>query len=208
MAERQLILSLVTDSRREEFSKIITQLAAQKNREERKKLFSDCFEKMSSEGQELFKLTREKETLHINHVRKTLDMMDEHPKDREAHDFSKDDLYYFVTSAKFDYRVKSDEMEELFRMETERHYELEPHHEQYEQINGRECTVDDVREMAIDRLSRNIQANGGFVDLQQMEGYIPNFTLGDNEKKRDLFRQFIAKYNSLAEEVYKELAGP
>jgi len=206
-ADRQNIISMTTNSIRDEFVWIISQLVGEDDRDRRVQLFANCLKKISDEARILFDLSRKKERHHILHVRMTLDAIEEHPKDHQPHDFSKDDLYFFVTSSKFDYRITCDDLDQLFLTETERHYRLEPHHEQFERIQNKECDTDDIREMAIDRLSRNIQSNHGSVNMDEMERYLPNFALGDKNKKLEIYRQYVKDHKELTIQCYSKFNG-
>ena len=205
---RERIINATTDEIRVEFSGIVAKLAVIFERDERLKMFFACLTTLSDDAQQLVELLSQKEQQHIDHVRMTMNKLGDFAPDRNAHDFSKDTMYFFVTSSKFDCQVKADAMDELFKMEVNYHYSMEPHHEQYERIHDRQCSSEDIREMAIDRMSRSIQSNQGSVNLEEMQKYVPNFPLGDNKSKQDQFNEFVLQYKSVTEETYRDMITP
>jgi hypothetical protein len=202
---RQKIIDATTDDIRGEFAGLVSKLVVILDRDDRVKMFVNCVAKLSDPAKQLVDLFSTKEQQHIDHVRKTLAKLSDFPKDRKLHDFSKDQLYFFVTTSNFDCRVKCEGMNDLFKMEVNRHFLLEPHHEQYERMHNKEISSDDIREMAIDRMSRSIQGNQGAVDMDNIANYVPNFPLGDNKKKRELFNQYIHQYKNITEETYRTM---
>ncbi len=144
-----------------------------------------------------------KEDDHKVFVNDLLSRIEEFPaKDREPHDFSKDPLFCFVMSFRFDCGVDTEEMRWLTATEFRNHYRQEAHHPEWETENGVECGEMDILEMAIDRLSRNLQRNDGKFDWKQMREYLPRFTLGDNGKKQQLYLSFVDKYADMVQQAY------
>jgi len=109
-----------------------------------------------------------------------------------------------------------DRFEAEFKAETRRHFGLEPHHEQYEQIHATNdtstqvpsseshCNDLDIAEMTVDRLERNLTQSGGrgSIDWITMNEYRPVFTIGDVDRKRALFDQYLIKYEPIVRSVF------
>ena len=199
-----MVTAATTDVTREEFLVLSTMLSTITDRSQRVQHYHATMATASDNAKCVTRMFSDKEKQHIDHVRNTMARIPEFSADRKPHDFSKDDLYFFVTSAKFSCGVKGEGLDKLFDIEVTRHYTLEPHHPQYEGIHGVECAPDDIREMAIDRMSRSIQVFGR-VNLDDMEKYMPDFELGDNTTKRAQYRGYLAQHKEITEGVYYEM---
>ena len=171
--------------------------------EKRKELLPCVFD-------ELYENFREKEYHHIRHVRAchsalVLQQTQEYdgalhhcPAEVEIrgislHDHTKDEFYFFVTILAFGFNLREDLPENLFQGELDRHFTLEPHHPEYEKLNahkGLRIKDRDIAEMAIDRLSRNLQFNSGKYNQEQIEKYEPRF-LFDHERRIELYRKKV-----------------
>jgi len=111
------------------------------------------------------------EIFHVQFVRmimKELTGMDNN------HDWSKDYYYMAVTILGFKMDSK-DLVKDLLEKEIEFHYELEAHHIEHMDYSKRLMTDREIREMAVDRLSRNLQFNNGEINLDQMIQFEPKF---------------------------------
>ena len=93
-------------------------------------------------------------------------------------------------------------MKSLLDEELKRHYTLEAHHPEFELYNERECSNIDILEMAIDRLSRNAQFGNSHIDLAIMKKYLPNFPKGNNDKKQELFWNYVNEYKDFVQEKF------
>lgn len=140
----------------------------------------------------------------------------EMPADVPVHDHTKDELFAFLLAMRFDVfpppKVAKDgakegaspneiaeerdpeflaTLAELAQSELDRHYKHEPHHPEYEKLTGIECSSQDLLEMAIDRLARNVQFNHGDVNMDQMTRFLPTFALGDEKRKQKEFLEAV-----------------
>ena len=150
---------------------------------------SDNLEKLSGDLWLKYRGARERELLHINHVRRVMAQL-QLGKGVEAtntskHDFSKDEWYFLVTIAKFTLGFP-DLVDSAFKEAVNEHYALEPHHPEHEKVAGKECTAYDIVEMAVDRLSRNLQFNNGTYNREQMEKFAPVFPVARDWKLGDV----------------------
>jgi len=205
----QMIRKVSSEAVKAEFLGVIEDLAAlTDHRADRLRKYSSAKKTFSAEATKVVELFTLKERQHIDHVRRVMaDSGAFHPE-RNLHDFSKDDLYFFATSAKFACGISGKEMDKLVDMETRMHYLLEPHHEAYETLHDTECSEEDLIEMAIDRMSRNIQANNGEVDLESMREFTPKFVKGSAESrasKRERYWVAVHEYQGVCEKVYREM---
>ena len=201
---QNMVVQATTDDIRQEFKELTEALEKVSRRQDRVQSFTIATSTISEGATHVLSLLGQKEQQHIDHVRETLKRIPEYPKDRNPHDHTKDNLYFFVTSAKYACRVHGPSMDKLFELETVRHYTEEPHHPEFECINGKECDTFDIMEMAVDRMSRNIQFNGHVI-LDDMKKYLPKFSLGDNEAKQESFMIFVEKYTEITEKIYWEM---
>ena len=140
------------------------------------------------------------------------------PEEVPHHDFSKDDMFAFILAMNYDVFTGKDNvvpeesdqefkdlLTKMVKMETDRHYSLEPHHQQHEELMGKECREQDILEMSVDRLARNVQFNHGNVDLERMNKFLPTFFLGDIEKKREMFVEFVSLFSETVSQCAKEM---
>jgi hypothetical protein len=79
------------------------------------------------------------------------------------HDWSKDYYYIYALAGKFKFSIADERFQKEAQEEIERHYRLETHHPEFEKTSGT-INIIDVQEMAIDRLSRNVWKNKGFIN--------------------------------------------
>ena len=180
------------------------------NREERKAIFQAHRSKFSQHTRKHLKETiLEREDVHFDFMNSIWGKIYQMqfgvklPSDYPTHDWSKDDLFAFTLAMQFDILKEATTDEEksiksqvarLARYEVDRHYTLEPHHPEYEEKTGKECSETHILEMAVDRLARNVQFNEGKVDMDKMIKFMPKFHLGDIAKKNSLYLSFVERY--------------
>jgi hypothetical protein len=102
-------------------------------------------------------------------------------------------------AGKFKFSIADERFQKEAQEEIERHYRLEPHHPEFEKNSGT-INIIDVQEMAIDRLSRNVWKNKGFINEGEMEQYLPTF-VGDNSKTK--LEQYKLYVNGMVDKVQK-----
>ena len=140
------------------------------------------------------------------------------PKEVPDHDHSKDEMFDFILAMNYDVftgknNVVPEESDQEFKdflanmvkKELDRHYTLERHHPQYEEITGKECGEHDILEMSVDRLARNVQFNHGNVDMERMKKFLPTFFLGDTEKKGKMYLDFVSLFSETVGQCAKDL---
>ncbi|KAI0214711.1 hypothetical protein LSAT2_000156 [Lamellibrachia satsuma] len=106
-----------------------------------------------------------------------------------AHDHTKDTWYMVVTALVFSMQLKElvcDVMDDVIGD----HVTAEPHHEAYFERTKEVPTHDNVLEMALDRLARNQQKNGGVYNREQMERFLPKWPRHLADKQDDLMQQY------------------
>ncbi len=177
-----------------------------RDRQERAKEFEKRLDSLSTEARDVIEQMIEKEGQHKRYMDMLLKKADEFSMKgrtvQEPHDFSKDGLFCFVMSFHFDFQTNTEEMKSLAKDEFKNHYQQEPHHPEWEGENNKECNDMDIREMAIDRLARNLQRNDGFLNYDQMIEFLPKFPLGDNEAKQKIYLEYVDKYYPLVKGAY------
>ena len=148
----------------------------------------------TEELQDLYESKRREELFHRTHVRKCMDTLKPTPSG-SRHDATKDEFYFFVTILGFDKEAGLAQYisAELLTDTIEQHYQQEAHHPQYENY-GKMVGDDDIMEMAVDRLSRNLQFNGGQYNKTQWASFEPIFTTNhkDKLKKYKNYRDSLA----------------
>ena len=122
---------------------------------------------------------------------------------RAEHDCTKDDLFLLFVPAFFAGLV---ELKDEALAEVRNHQATEPHHPEYEKWNpGKECTDEDIEEMAFDRMSRNLQfLNARRVNMEVMRDFNPKFTANDKEKN-ELYWSFVDKNVAKVEGCWGEM---
>lgn len=140
------------------------------------------------------------EYFHLEHVRKCMDKLLPH-KAPNLHDETKDEMYMFITICAFNMKDYCTINPKLLRETIKEHHKAEPHHPEFEKWNKtKRISEVNLMEMAIDRLSRNLQANGGTYNIDQLEQYLPEF-VHDHEKNLETYKEYS---NSLRQLVKKE----
>ncbi len=180
--QRRTVVTALTPEVKVECMTLATALNAIRDRQARVKELERRLEDVSSETRTLIENMVQKEEDHKQYVNSLLRQIPEFISEgRRPHDFSKDLLFCFVTSLRFDCEIDTPNVVNLTADEILNHYRQESHHPEWETQHNRECTQMDILEIAIDRLSRNIQRNDGNLNEQQMFQYLPVFPLGDNK---------------------------
>ena len=167
---------------------------------------------------------RKREYKHIQHVRLCYSTIlneqseSDNPQQYSAdetpgislHDYSKDEFYFFVTILAFSFNLKDVLPYDLLQAELDRHFTLEPHHPEYEKLNahkGLRIRDRDIAEMALDRLSRNLQFNDGKYNDSQIEKYEPCF-LFDNDRRIKLYRKHIKDFKPVVLSIWNNMKYP
>ena len=154
-----------------------------------------------------YRNARERELLHIRHVRRVLtELQTENggkPTNASQHDFSKDEWYFFVTISKFTLGFP-ELVDSAFKEAVAEHYRLEPHHPEHEKVTGNECTADNIVEMAVDRLSRNLQFNNAEYSRDQMEKFAPVFQKAQ-DLKLEMYWKAVEQHGELARKLWLEM---
>ena len=109
------------------------------------------------------------ELFHVRFVRDTYSKLS---KKESHHDWSKDLVFMAVAGIAFTLK-RADLVEDILQQEVERHFEQEDHHPESMDYTHKLMTSEQILEMAVDRLSRNLQFNEGKVDLEQMLNFEP-----------------------------------
>ena len=153
---------------------------------------------------EKYERLRENELFHIKHCRTCWKILrpDSPPS---QHDYSKDEYYFFVTIVCLSFGVKNYLPSGVFEEEVEFHYQKEPHHAQYEKLNPGAClSNEDIAEMAMDQLSRNLQFNGGEYNLELLGKYSPHF-FRDHEIRIVMFRNYVEEFKDSVQKIWWEM---
>ena len=133
------------------------------------------------------------------------------------HDHTKDEYFAFILALHFE-MLKNPETEEdkkakpqvevLVKHELDRHYIYEPHHPEWEKLHKKEISYIDIFEMAIDRLSRNVQFARGEINLAKMHQFFPKFYEGseaDIEVKKTLYWNAVLLFQEYVSKRSKEM---
>ena len=211
---------------KKEYSRIIQDV--QQNLHEERKVrighFQSVISCLSNEAKTHFNLILKREEIHSDFMKVVfpkcyaLKHRKPLPKHVPHHDCSKDDMFAFILAMNYDVFTGKDNivpeesdqefkdlLSNMVKMELDRHYTLEPHHPEYEKLTGKECQEQDILEMAVDRLSRNVQFNHGNVDVERMKKFLPTFFLGDTKKKEDMYVEFVSLFSKTVSQCAKEM---
>ena len=124
-----------------------------------------------------------------------------------THDHTKDTWYMVVTVLVFSMQLKElvfDVMDDIIG----EHVTAEPHHEAYFERTKEVPTADNVLEMALDRLARNQQKNGGVYNWEQMERFLPKWPrhLADmQEELTQQYKDYCQQHSSLVRRAWQQL---
>ena len=138
------------------------------------------------------------ERAHIACVR---DAQREVTQRASVHDHSKDTWYMVVTCIAFGMQ-KRHLVEHLLDEIIDSHVALEPHHERYHEQRGTLPSEDDVAEMALDRLARNVQKNDGVYNWPEMERYTPKWPprcRRESERLTQSYARYVCEYADLVQ---------
>ncbi len=195
------VLAALTPEVKTECLDLVSTLHAIPSRDQRSKVFEEKFKNVTPDTYILIDHMIRKEDTHKVFVNSLLQQLPDF-FGRKPHDFSKDALFCFVMSFRFDCGIDTKEMLSLSADEFLNHYRQESHHPEWETQHNEECSPIDILEMAIDRLSRNLQRNDGILDMAQMIQYLPRFPLGDNAGKQSLYLKYVEEYKAMVQNVY------
>lgn len=169
----------------------------------RKKLIPEWYQLKYEES-----LTRELD--HIRHVRASYEAI--YPDETCWHDCTKDNFYLFVTILAFNLGLKEDLPEGLLQSELDYHLGSEKHHPEYERINHTlveknpawRITSQDIAEMAVDRLSRNLAFNRGVYNDSDIKKFEPKFVY-ENERRLTNYYDFVRKFKPIVKRVWDSM---
>ena len=187
---------------------VIDFLMTLETREERNTILEDEEKRKSlfpEKDVEFYEQRRTNEYRHIKHVRSAFSKL--FPDIECHHDYTKDEFYMMMTIAAFDFKLKDQLPQELWQNELDRHLKAEPHHPEYERLNrdeGLRIKDMDVAEMAVDRLSRNLQFSGGEYDDESIKKFAPKFEY-DSEERLELYFKFINEFKQTVKTVWDEM---
>lgn len=147
---------------------------------------------------------RKEEIFHINHVRRCMDKIvpGESPN---RHDYSKDELYFFITICAFNVKdevceVPSNVLDKIISD----HHKTERHHPEFEKLNNEPLGEKDILEMVVDRLSRNLQFNQGRYNESQLIKFDPTFE-SNHENNINLYKTYINSLKTTVQETWREM---
>ena len=208
----------VPDSVREEYKRVIQQRDVNQPREARTEQFQvNVIPNLSTQTQDHLAAIFHREKIHFQFMQRIIPMAYERrygrpmPDTVKQHDHSKDKLFAFILAMSFDVFIGDhrdtelkDKLSSLVKVELDRHYSLEPHHPQHEQLTGNECTPQDILEMSLDRLARNVQFNAGQVNSERMKKFPPEFYLGDVEEKKQMYCDNVSEFKDMVQQCAME----
>lgn len=171
------------------------------SRHDANRWLSKNLDKLSGELWDKYRNARKRELLHIRHVRLVMDELNQN--DGNTHDFSKDEWYFLVTIGKFTMGYPN-LVDTAFKEAVDDHYRMEPHHPEHEKVAGIECTAADIIEMAVDRLSRNLQFNNAQYNREQMEMFAPVFPVARDWKLKTYW-EAVEQHGKLAKKLWIEM---
>ena len=161
-----------------------------------------------------FPMAFAREQQHIDLVNLVMKELHLPTTDARGHDWSKDRLYVFVMSSCFDIfhdsPVVPEPLASLRKLEVERHYKSERHHPEMEALteNGEELGPNDIAEMAVDRMCRNLQMSDDHrIDMKVMQKYLPKFHRGDVDAKLVLYSKYVEEHGGAVTRLYKKFHG-
>lgn len=151
-----------------------------------------------------YRLGLSRERLHVRHARAVMEELTKQPSN---HDWSKDSYYFFLAILYFDFEISVKALVgPAFKVEVRQHFSLERHHPEFEELNLGAPPLDDsdVMEMAVDRMSRNLQMNGGSYNMDEMRCYEPRFH-SNHEINVRLFREYVRDLAPTVKSWYERL---
>lgn len=191
--------------RSKSMNQLITHLSKLKPTNANKLLESHLWELLPADLLSRYRRLRDQETFHIAHVRNCMDQLLPDKKPNQ-HDYSKNELYFFMTICHFHMGDICSVPKKYLDDVISNHHKAEPHHPEHEKHGKKKSiTKGDIMEMAVDRLSRNLQGNQGQYDRQRIEYYYPSFCY-DHKKRLELYKQYIDNFQPLVQREWKSLA--
>lgn len=209
----------------DDFCQLITKLSGEILRKEKILLYTEWRLTVKRSTSKMLKTLALREIQHAVYISDFYRAHSELAKDITGnvpgHDHSKDDLFYavlgmsiyiFPKDKKILHADLQKSLKELCTSELNRHYIMESHHPQHEDLTGNKCNRKDVREMAIDRLSRSIQFSGGWnVDTADvLNSYMIKLTRGEEEEivdKHEYFVINVLKYRYAVQGTFRMCTG-
>ena len=151
-----------------------------------------------------YEIFREKEIKHINHVRMCMNVINSDTA-VSLHDHSKTEFYFFITVCAFSMKDHCVVDGELLKEIIREHHQAETHHPEFEIYNpDKEICWLDILEMAVDRLSRNLQANEGQFNADQIRRYEPNF-VKHHDVRIALYRTLVPHLKPLVKDRWLQI---
>ena len=189
--------AMATDSVKRELCTVAEELQALPDREERAgRLWDVLSVNADTATWDFFSAAKTRELVHKAFMKLILNVVTGYHTD---HDWSKDDLFYFVMSSWYNGGCQDNEaMRALKNEELDRHYGLERHHPEREMTDpGFHCSTCDIREIALDRMSRNLQfGETGFIDQDRMRQFVPKFYKGNVPVKTAHYLQTVEELST------------
>ena len=167
----------------------------------------------------------EMELRHINHMIMTMNKVNEKKygcgvKETSIHDHTKNMYYFFMTCGKYSiFSAPKDKqlwnkLKDLipggFDVECDKivkmHTRSEKHHPEFEyELDACAISDEDIVEMCVDRMSRNIYANNGSIDMDQIfKFFMPKFKY-HNESRSAYFQKCAIELRPIVEDTYRLL---
>ena len=161
------------------------------------------------------------EKRHIMLVRAAMDEINAERQARDPtyrffpsrHDYTKDAAYIFCTLMHFRYNIQH-LVSQYTQPMIDRHVSSEPHHPEFENKEYMKTPLldeDNILEMAIDRISRNIQFSKGDFNQEQFMKFMPAFRNFKNPgqpdvERLDIYMSFVNEKNiSLVKRHYEQI---
>jgi len=136
---------------------------------------------------------------HVDFVRKILRGIGK----PSLYNWSKDSYYYFISNGKYRFNIKSRALDdELCRLRLE-HRSTEPHHCEWEYAHDNDLNRNDILEMVTARCARNVTANKGEIDIDEITKPIPIFRT-KNIEKNQMFMKLARMLKPHVENLYKK----
>ena len=143
------------------------------------------------------------EGAHIRCVRLAHEAVTRRPSE---HDHTKDVWYTVVVCLAYVMRGKRHLVDDVLDDVIEAHVTSEPHHEQYHELRGTVPSDDNVTEMALDRLARNVQKNHGRYNWPQMALHAPKWPphceSDECERLTESYNRYVHDYSGFVQRLW------
>ena len=203
----QDLKSFLTDNVKEEITQFLSRLTPTDDREKLLATYEGQKTLFSLQTRYFLALLKHREMQHIsfvNHILAHFSPFKNHSRPVHSfdaskfvgHDHSKDELYFIVVGGSI-YAECLQVATAVREIELERHYTLEPHHPEHESLTGNVCSDADIFEMAVDRISRNLQLGNGLYEEHILKKFSPKFTEGEVELKLGLYDYYVNSFKDL-----------